>query len=405
MRSLIVVAFLASGLALFAESVPEKSAVVDSRVLIPKEQITLAAVEAAMTKGVDFLVVKQNADGSFGSARRTKELNIYAPLPGAQDAYLAGTSGLAISGLIDAHDSRPEVKAAIEKAEKWAFAKLPELRRADATTTYNAWGHAYGLRAISRLYQSAAGDATRQAALKALAQQQAGLADRYEYLNGGWGYLHLFEELHTQKPTGITTSFTTASVLLAMHEARQTMGITLDPKIVESSLASIRRQQFPDFTYAYSHSHRLAPQNEINRRNGSLGRSQACNATLRAFGDAKITDAVLTKWADNFIEFEHWLDHGRKKPVPHESTFKIAGYFYYYGIYYFTVSVQYLPKEKQRELARSLARIILTRQEKDGSWWDYPLYDYGQAYGTGYALMSLKWCREAMQEAASPSLQ
>lgn len=400
MRALIIACFLASSPALFAEPGTErgaeKPAVVDSRVLIAKERVTLAAVEAAITKGVDFLVGKQNADGSFGSARRTKELNIYAPLPGAHDAYLAGTSGLAISGLIDAHDSRPEVKAALEKAEKWAFSKLPELRRADPTTTYNAWGHAYGLRALTRLYQSAAGDPARQAALKALAQRQVGLADRYEYLNGGWGYLHLFEELHTQKPTGITTSFTTASVLLAMHEARATMGIVLDQKIVESSLESIRRQQFPDFTYAYSHSHRLVPQHEINRRNGSLGRSQACNAVLRAFGDAKITDAVLTTWADHFIEFEHWLDYGRKKPVPHESTFKIAGYFYYYGIYYFTVAAQNLPKEKQRELAKALARIILTRQESDGSWWDYPLYDYGQAYGTGYALMALKWCREAM---------
>jgi hypothetical protein len=279
---------------------------------------------------------------------------------------------------------------------------LPALRRADPTTTYNAWGHAYGLRAISRLYQSAAGDGSRQSALKALAQQQVDLADRYEYLNGGWGYLHVFENLHTQKPTGITTSFTTASVLLAMHEARETMGITLDQKVVESSLESLRRQQFPDFTYAYSHSHRLAPQLEINRRNGSLGRSQACNAALRAFGDPKITDAVLTTWADNFIEFEHWLDHGRKKPVPHESTFQIAGYFYYYGIYYFTVSAQNLPKEKQCALAKSLARIILTRQEKDGSWWDYPLYDYGQSYGTGYALMSLKWCREAMESDTLP---
>lgn len=369
----------------------------DSRVLIPAEQATPEAVQAAITRGVDFLLTKQNTDGSFGSARRTKGLNIYAPLPGAQDAYLAGTSGLAISGLIEARDPRPEVKAALEKAEKWILAELPDLRRADMTTTYNVWGHAYGLRAISRLHRAAEGDAARQSALKALAQQQCGMADRYEYLNGGWGYLHLFEPLRTQKPGGITTAFTTATVLLAMHEARETMGIMLDEKVVKSSLDSIRRQQFPDFTYAYSHSHRLSPQGEINRRNGSLGRSQACNAALRAFGDAKITDEVLANWADNFVEFEHWLDHGRKKPVPHESTFKIAGYFYYYGIYYFTVSARHLPAAKQRELAQWLARVLLTRQESDGSWWDYPLYDYGQSYGTGYALMALAWCRDAMK--------
>ena len=33
------------------------------------------------------------------------------------------------------------------------------------------------------------------------------------------------------------------------------------------------------------------------------------------------------------------------------------------------------------------------RQEKDGSWWDYPLYDYHQPYGTAFALMTLARCR------------
>ena len=39
-----------------------------------------------------------------------------------------------------------------------------------------------------------------------------------------------------------------------------------------------------------------------------------------------------------------------------------------------------------------LADLMLDRQEKDGSWWDYPLYDYHQPYGTGYALMTLQRC-------------
>jgi hypothetical protein len=380
-----------------AEETETTTNVVDSMILVPAESVTPAAVAASITRGVDYLLAKQNPDGSWGGPHRTKGLNIYAPLPGAHDAFLAGASGLALSGLIEARDPRKEADAVVAKGEKWMFDKLPLLRRADPTTTYNAWGHAYGLRAISRLYQRAAQDPAKQSALKNLAQQQVDLANRYEDLNGGWGYLDVFDDLQTQKPTGITTSFTSATVLLAMHEARETMGVKLDQKVVDSSLASIRLQQFPDFSYAYSHSHRLSPQGEINRRNGSLARSQACNAVLRAFGDPKITDQVLGTWGANFIEFEKWLDHGRKKPVPHESTFKISGYFYYYGVYYFTVAARNLPKDQQQQLAKGLARIILTRQEKDGSWWDYPLYDYQQAYGTGYALMALAWCREAMQ--------
>jgi hypothetical protein len=370
---------------------------VDSRILIPEDQVTKTAVQQAITRGVDYLVQKQNADGSFGGPTRTKGLNIYAPGTGAHDAFLAGASGLALAGLVDSGDQRPEVKQSIAAAEKWALEKLPQLRRADGTTTYNVWGHAYGLRAISRLYPLAKDDPARMSALKNLAQGQVDLANRYEDLNGGWGYLDIYDGLHTQKPSGITTSFTSATMMLAMKEAEKVLGVKLEPKVVTSTLASIRLQQFPDFTYAYSHGHHLAPQSEINRRNGSLARSQACNAALRAFDDPKLTHEVLGTWCDNFVEFEPWLDHGRKKPRPHESTFKISGYFYFYGVYYFTESAKHLPAEKQRELAKKLARIILTRQEKDGSWWDYPLYDYHQPYGTGYCLMALKWCRENMQ--------
>ena len=42
--------------------------------------------------------------------------------------------------------------------------------------------------------------------------------------------------------------------------------------------------------------------------------------------------------------------------------------------------------------AEKLAALIIAKQEKDGSWWDYPLYDYHQPYGTGYCLMALAWC-------------
>ena len=40
-----------------------------------------------------------------------------------------------------------------------------------------------------------------------------------------------------------------------------------------------------------------------------------------------------------------------------------------------------------------MAELLLSLQEKDGSWWDFPFYDYHQPYGTAYALMSLVRCR------------
>ena len=37
---------------------------------------------------------------------------------------------------------------------------------------------------------------------------------------------------------------------------------------------------------------------------------------------------------------------------------------------------------------------MLSKQEKNGCWWDYPLYAYHQPYGTGYALRVLSECRK-----------
>ena len=360
-----------------------------------EESATPETISAAITRGVDFLVRTQNPNGSWGGPTRTKGLNIYAPLPGAHHAFRAGTSGLALCGILDSGDTRPETLKAIERAAAWTASELPKLRRADTTTTYNIWGHAYGLRAICRLHAREPSP-ERKASWVELARQQVELSYRYADVNGGWGYLDVFDELATQKPSGTPTSFTTATMLLAMAEARERLGITPDERIVRASLAGIRRQRAPDFSYAYSHYHRLNPRAPINRPAGSLARSQACNAALRAFGDESVTDEVIETWAKRFLEREGWLDIGRKRPVPHETHFQISGYFYYYGIYYFTQSLKLLPREKHAPYARRLAAVILERQEKDGSWWDYPLYDYHQPYGTGYALMALAWCRDAL---------
>jgi len=350
------------------------------------------AIHAAITRGVDFLISSQNANGSWGGPTLTKGLNIYAPLPGAHHAFRAGTSGLALSGLIDAGDSRAEAEAAIQKAASWMAAELPKLRRADTTTTYNVWGHAYGMRALVRLYEREKEPVMKERWVK-LAKEQIELIKRYEELDGGWGYLDIFDGLATKKPSGMPTSFTTATLLLAMVSARDAMDLPLDERMVRSSLDSIQRQRTPDFAYTYSHAHRFSPRRPINRPAGSLARSQACNAALRVFGDEKITDEVIETWAQRFLDREGWLSNGRKRPVPHESHFQISGYFYYYGMYYFTESVALLPREKQAGYAKRLAAILLERQEKDGSWWDYPLYSYHQPYGTGYALMALAWCR------------
>ncbi len=390
-RIMLLAAILAAPAA-HGEHEPEKIALVPPPPGTELPEATPERIDAAIRAGVDFLLVDQNPNGSWGGPTRTKGLNIYAPGPGSHNAFRAGATGLALSGLIEARDPRPEAADSISRAAEWVIQEMPNLRRAHPSVTYNNWGHAYGLRAITRLNRH---DDTRSEIWKELAQQQVSFAKRFSEVNGGWGYLDL-GDLNTQRPSGTTTAFTTATVLLAMAEAREEFGLELDDATITPAIRSIRDQQTPDFAYVYSLPHQRRPRSPINRPAGSLARSQVCNAALRVFGDEAITDDVIITWADRFLDREGWLSIARKRPRPHDIHFQISGYFYYYGIFYFTEAVSLLTEEHHARYAEALAPILLERQEKDGSWWDYPLYAYHQPYGTGYALLALTWCREVM---------
>ena len=56
---------------------------------------------------------------------------------------------------------------------------------------------------------------------------------------------------------------------------------------------------------------------------------------------------------------------------------------------------QGLPERNQDRLAE----VMTALQEKDGSWWDYPLYDYHRQYGTAYARMTLARCKPPVTSA------
>lgn len=356
------------------------------------EPVTRAEIDAAIKRGIDFLISSQNKNGSWGSATMTKGLNITADIPGAHHAFRAGTTGLAVEGLLATGDQRPEVLRAIEMGEEYFLKELPRLRRATTSQLYNTWGHAYGLKALTALYEYREGDDAKRSALKNLAQQQVQMLQRYEDVNGGWGYYD-FDEI-SRKPTGIPTSFTTATVMMAMKRAQDVMGVELPEREVSRGLAFLQRQQTPDFAYVYSDGHRYRPRYSINRPGGSLCRSQACNAARRVWGDEAVTNEIIKIWLDRLILRNGWVDIARKRPRPHDIHFANSGYFYYYGHYYAMDCIALLPETERSVYYQNYAKIILSKQEKNGCWWDYPLYSYHQPYGTGYCLRVLSECRQ-----------
>lgn len=350
-----------------------------------------AEIDAAVARGRAFLVRTQNADGSFGSAERTKDLNIMAGV-GSHFGFRAATTALAVQGLIEEDDGSPAVAAAIDRGERWLLEHLPDVRRDDPTMIYNVWAHAYGIQALVAMHGRRPDDGARRERIVSLIAGQVERLGRYESAQGGWGYYDF--TAGTQRPASSSTSFVNATVLIALHDAKR-IGIEPPEKLVRRAVDATEAQMLPDFSYLYGSYLKWQPRRAVNRPGGSLGRSQACNLALRLWGDERITDAVLEEWIDRLIVRNGWLELGRKRPIPHESFFQVAGYFYFYGHYYAARVLEVLPADVADGYRGNLARIILDVQDADGSWWDYPLYDYHQPYGTGYALMTLHRCRAA----------
>jgi hypothetical protein len=226
--------------------------------------------------------------------------------------------------------------------------------------------------------------------IKEVILSQIDLLARYESVDGGWGYYDF--RVGSKRPSSSSTSFVTATVLVAFDEARK-IGIDIPEPLVKRGVASLHRQQKNDHSYLYAEDLKYRPMWEVNRPAGSLGRSQACNLALRRWGDTNITTQVFTNWLQRLVNRNEWLSMGRKRPVPHESWFKVAAYFYYYGHYYAALCFEQVPREAAAPFRTSIARIILPLQEKDGSWWDFPFYDYHQPYGTAFAVMTLVRCQ------------
>jgi hypothetical protein len=364
---------------------------------------TAAELQSAIERGVDFLVASQRKSGAWGGPQRTKELNIYAPGLASHLAFRTGCTGLAVEALCNSRElfdgeRREQVEAAIDRGQAWLLEHAPKLTRAEPDSfaammghaLYNVWGHSYAIQAALALHDRAAGDEQLQKQLRDLIATQVKRLEGGTYVNGGWGY---YDEIaRTKVPSGSPNSFTTATALIALKKA-EALGLKYPQPLVAKAIASLLRQRYPDFSYAYGEYLQLYPRMGINRPAGSLGRSQACNLALKMYGHEEVTDAIFKTWLDRLFARNGWLSIARKRPVPHDSDFSVAGYFYYYGHYYAAMCIEELPAAERPYFQDHLAKILLPLQEKDGSWWDYPLYDYHQSWGTAMAVSALVRCR------------
>ena len=352
------------------------------------------SVKDSIRRGVEYLVKKQNEDGSWGVATETRGFEVFSMVPGTHDGMRVATTALCVMALREASEAGydvPDWREAHRRGVEHLIEK-GEARRDMGMLLYNVWAHKYGLQALSIEMQRTT-DPQLKARLRKAAEYQLDRLVRYEVYLGGWNYYDF--NAQTQRPSMEATSFGTAAGLVALWEAKRA-GINVPEPMYQRALRRLEEQRMPTGAYLYSGDMRYYPMHRANRVRGSVGRTQACNFALWLCGSKKVGEKEIGEGLDMFFKEHAFIDMGRRRQFPHEAWYATAPYYYYFGHYYTGLILQKLGEEGRKEYGPRLASKIVPHQESDGSWWDYAMWGYHKPYGTAFAVMTLVRCGDEM---------
>jgi Prenyltransferase and squalene oxidase repeat len=340
----------------------------------------------SISRAVAFLLSKQNADGSWG----TGTVEAVSELGFSNASFYAWKmAGGAISTMaLMAVDETPPRREALERSLTW-LVENPIPKRGSDWDIDNTWTALYGFNAMVM----AAKDPRFAKEPWAGKIRRRGIGF-YEYLAasqepaGGWGYYE--GPAISRRPTW-STSFSTACVIPALEDAKG-LGWPIEDKVIDRALRYVQHCALPNgaYTYDYDPVPRLNGGEGINEVKGSLGRIQTCNWARRRSGDKKMTDERIRWGLGQFFEHHRFLDAARLMPIPHESWYANAGYFYYFGHYHAALAINQLPEGEREAWHAKLRQELVKTQWEDGASQDYPGSFYCTTYATSFSILALQ---------------
>jgi hypothetical protein len=349
----------------------------------PRAPSTSELAREPARRGVDFLLRAQNQDGSWGSGESARPIEVLADVPGSHHAFRAGTTALCVMALERSPFRDKECRSAADRGLGFLLDHALA-RRPNGLEMYNVWSFGYGLQAFAELLPKTEDPKVKDRMIEA-SKAIVKKLEIYQTPDGGWGYYDF--KVGSYRPSDSSMSFTTATIVVALHAAGK-QGIAIPRGMLDRAIKSLRRDRKDDGSYIYGPYAKYRPVAGYNQVKGSLGRTHSCNLALWLYGE-KVNESDLRSGVENFFRFYRFMDIGRKRPWPHEAWYYTSGYYFYYGHYYAGLVLDLLPEGDRARWRPRLEKLLVERQEADGSWWDFPLYGYHKPYGTAYALLTL----------------
>lgn len=348
-----------------------------------------------LDKAVRWILDNQKDNGDWGYMEE-RPYDIYLGSINSLHVWGNASTALCCMGLLK-QEPNEEINDALRKGLLY-LVEAPDTPRATMTTFYNVWSHAYMIQALCRASMDERFADLKGRLIKRAEHEMRRLMD-HQALDGGWGYYDF--SMRTYRPSGqISTPFTTAAALVALKDAQQA-NLSFRDHNVQIGLDYLERHRIPNGAYYYSSGHMHYPMGSANQIRGSLGRSQSGDNGLFTWGRTITTDDLRAQ-LDTFFKEHVFIEMGRGRQFPHEAWYATAPYYYYFGHYYASRNALALPRNIRAHYGDKLAGHVVAGQYDDGSFWDYPLYGYHKPYGTGYAVIILSNCKEAVLTGATP---
>jgi len=354
---------------------------------VPDPQRSLTRTHAAQTRGRAWILANQRPDGSFGTFESPRAREIYLDTQASHRAFHTATTALVCWSLVGPARTDPACSAALLRGLTWLEAQ-GEVGRASGNTFYSVWAHTYLLELASAILADPARAADHQA-WRAILDREVQVARREQSAEGGWAY---YDFNHVgQNPSGHeSTSFNTGAMIESLLNASE-QGATVPAGTIADALTCMERMRIPSGSFAYGTYAELNVAGDYNKVSGASGRLQVCNLALFRQGAQGTDGETLLRGVELLRERHFYIEIARGRVMPHEAFYRNSGYYYFFGHYYCARVLQVAPAGPRRDvLVRWLAEQMAIDQNRDGSWFDYPLYGYGFAYATGFAMRTLE---------------
>lgn len=359
---------------------PVNAGAVEAPTTRPAARYSRADLDRAIARAVEFIKKDQRPEGFWGTGLETHGNEVYSMMPGSLDSFRIGTTSLCVMALRAVGD-----KEAHDRGLEYLL-KVPDARRDDSDLIYNTWAHIYLLQVMAEEMPH-----NPDPRIRKVADREVADLVRYATYMGGWNYYDF--DAGTQHPSMGPTSFGTAAGLVALYEAKQA-GVEIPEKLTRQATHRLQEMRLPNGVYLYGSDYKYIPRLPANRPKGAVGRTQTVNYALKLWGWDKLTKDDLRHGLDLLAGDHAFLDMGRKRPVPHESWYQTAGYYYYFDHYYASRLFDMLDESDRAHYTPMLVAGVLPHQEPDGSWWDFPMWDFHKPYGTAFAVMTLINCEK-----------